>query len=189
MARVSSFASQLLTPAVVVSVFIHLNGLINEINGRLSGVEARFYYSPIIDLKDSQGKSAVHKAINNRDAQVVSKLIAAGADVNIIDNKEISPLDIAISSEQEEIVVQLINAGADVNIRSNRRFFSSDVTAANRQPKIDSQGFSPLYVAITSGQSEVVSKLITAGAEKRSLTEQQQFIALNQLDEIRNLTL
>ena len=194
MARLSSVAPQVITPAIMVSIFIYLSGRIdeaqvrsmeslNEIQERVSTVEAFLKYSPIIDLKDSQGKPAVHKAIDNKDTQAANELIDAGIDVNITDNQGLSPLDIAIFNRQPEIAIRLIDAGADVNIRSNRRFFSSDATAANGQPEIEiqrysgigvqqyssraisSQGFSPLYIAIASEQPEIVSELIDAGAD------------------------
>jgi len=77
-------------------------------------------YKNLINLSDGNDdnpKTPLIKSINNsiRLDNVTKLLIDLGADVNIPDGKDITPLFYAISKGYVNIVELLINAGADVN--------------------------------------------------------------------------
>ena len=76
----------------------------------------------------------------------VQSFIAAGADVNRIDEWGRTPLFVASSDGNLEVVRALIAAGADVNKRSK-------------------DGETPLYWASDKGHLEVVTALLSAGAD------------------------
>ena len=91
------------------------------------------------------------KGESNTSKLVFDTLIAAGADVNIANNKSAeTPLHSAVNQEQgnESIIRMLIEAGADVNVKDN---------AKN----------TPLHCAVNQqqGNENIVRMLIEAGAD------------------------
>lgn len=67
------------------------------------------------------GYSALHKAVDKGNVEIVKVLIDAGADVNIrtADHFENTPLLLAAYNENLEIVKLLVEAGADIDIDNN----------------------------------------------------------------------
>ena len=82
---------------------------------------------------------------------MVSALVAAGADKNMVFNVQtgVTPLLIAAHSGHEAVVSALVGAGADKN--------------AARQ-----DGATPLFVATQNGHEAVVSALVGADADKNA---------------------
>lgn len=94
-------------------------------------------------LKDVNNTNWLYLASKYGNIDAVEKLIAAGADVNIVrDSSGGSPLFIACQEGYLEIVEKLINAGADVDQ------ICQDSTA--------------LYMACQEGYLEIVEKLLLA---------------------------
>ena len=75
-------------------------------------------------------------------------LVAAGADVDVGDDKELTPLGEAASKGHDEVIHVLVGAGAKVN-RANE------------------DGDAALYWAADTGHVKAIDALVGAGAEVR----------------------
>ena len=76
---------------------------------------------------------------------MVSALIRAGSDVNLVDNHGSTPLFYAAAGGHREILKTLIHAGSDVNLVNNH-------------------GFTPLFYAGVFGNLKIMKTLLHAGA-------------------------
>jgi ankyrin repeat protein len=71
-------------------------------------------------LKSERGDSLLILAIEGEHAQVCDLLLKHGADPNMYDSREMSPLDIAVGKRNEQIVAALLKAGARPNFHSSK---------------------------------------------------------------------
>jgi len=81
--------------------------------------------SLLVNVKDTEGRTALHYAAFNGNVDIVKSLLARGADVNARDNNKTTPLHSARSKAVAEI---LVNNGADihaVNKNGNTPFLSA----------------------------------------------------------------
>jgi ankyrin repeat protein len=91
------------------------------------------------------GDTPLQLATKNNHADIVLKLIQAGADVNFAGRRNNTPLHIAAQNGYTEIVLKLIQAGANVNLA-------------------DTWKNTPLHLAAENGHTETVEALIDKGA-------------------------
>ena len=83
--------------------------------------------------------------------EAVKQHIAAGADVNAIDDdRGMTPLHYATGNGHKEIVVLLITEGADVNAKNGK-------------------GWTPLFGAAVLGKNKIVELLIAKGANVNAM--------------------
>lgn len=108
-------------------------------------------------------KTALHFACENGSDKLVDLLISKGADVNVPDEDNISPLYIASSKGHSNIVRTLLNNGADVTISR---------IARTREHK--NQNESPLHGAVFNCHEDVVEILCEAGANTNRLNSRGQ---------------
>jgi uncharacterized protein len=101
---------------------------------------------PGIETKDTEGNSALLRAVNTGDTFEVRRLVEAGAAVNTQNNSGVTPLMNAAGMGNKEAVELLIQKGADVNHRT-------------------SGNYTPLMQAALVGQMEMVRILLDAGAD------------------------
>ncbi len=101
---------------------------------------------PGMETKDTEGKSALLRAVDAGDTFEVRRLVEAGADVNTQNNSGVTPLMNAAGMGNKEAVELLIQKGADVNHRT-------------------SGNYTPLMQAALVGQMEMVKLLLDAGAD------------------------
>ena len=105
------------------------------------------YYSKTIKQPMS-----IHDAAQSGDIEAVKGFLAAGMDVNAIDeNRGMTALVYAVDKGHKEIVEILISEGADVNVM------------VSNDEGVD--GFTSLFFAARSGHTEVAELLIANGAE------------------------
>ena len=99
-----------------------------------------------INAQDEYGVSALHNVMCEEQIETISFLIANGANMNIKNNRGISPLHLVCYKENAEL---LIEAGADIN-------------------QLDNQGNSPLHIQASNGagREEIIKYLIAKGADK-----------------------
>lgn len=71
------------------------------------------------DVYGDEKRTMLVWAARNRRASLVSILIAAGANVNVVSSIGATPLSNAVSSGNEECVSLLLAAGADVNVNAS----------------------------------------------------------------------
>ena len=95
---------------------------------------------------DSDGNSALRRAIELGNAKAVPMLIDAGADVNAVDSDGNPLVTVALLKEGEDTVRNLLNAGADPNARTV-------------------EGDPLLALALPDGRVEIVLLLVGAGAD------------------------
>ncbi|MGB3788013.1 MAG: ankyrin repeat domain-containing protein [Phormidesmis sp.] len=91
----------------------------------------------------------LHAAVWNRQAEIVQALVSAGAEIDKLDSKGISPLMRASSIGDFQIVDLLIESNSDINL----------ITDCS-----DCDGETALTVAAQSGHATIVRLLLDAGA-------------------------
>jgi len=99
-----------------------------------------------IDTVDSQGQSALLKAIKSNRIPIAVKLIEKGANVNLADSKGQHLFMLAMEKENPELIKALIKAGIDLNITNE-------------------EGRTPLMMLALVGKNELVEAFIEAGAD------------------------
>jgi len=133
------------------------------------------------DLNATQpdGTTALHWAAYHDRADVVTKLLAAGAKAEVANSYGITPLLIACQNGNAEIVKALLAAGADV--QATQRGGESALMVASRTGKVDAVKVlidngakidaqdrteqTALMWAAAAGNAEVVALLIKHGAD------------------------
>jgi len=99
-----------------------------------------------VDTANTENQlSALHVALANGHDQVVTQLLAAGANIRARENSRMTPLHVAASVGSPHCA-QLIAAGAHIDAR-------------------DKDGQTPLHYAACKGHLEVIKQLLAAGAE------------------------
>ena len=102
----------------------------------------------------------IHGAAENGWSDVLQRLIAKGADVNLLPQFGFSPLVLAARKGHQACVEILLAHGALVNQTSSRR------------------GWNPLLAAAEAGQVEVARMLLAAGANPRAKNTYKGFSVL-----------
>ncbi|KAJ3692993.1 hypothetical protein LUZ60_012088 [Juncus effusus] len=72
-----------------------------------------------VDLKETEGRSPLHWAVDRGNHDIISTLLSANADVNAKDNEGQTPLHYAVVCEREKIAELLLKSGADRNLKDN----------------------------------------------------------------------
>jgi ankyrin repeat protein len=117
------------------------------------------------------GTSALHAASVNGHTNIVKRLINAGSDVNLVGCVEplafmavATALQVASAADQEAVVGVLIDAGANVNAYG-RLADATDITSPCVTPTGSEASSTALLAAAAHGYTEVVRRLISAGAD------------------------
>ena len=106
--------------------------------------------------KQEEFDAALIEASRVGNYEEVKKLLAAGANVNITDGQETTPLWMASSNNHVQIVELLLGAGAKESIeRASKRGYRG---------REDPQGTTPLWEASFRNHPEIVQLLLAAGA-------------------------
>ena len=138
-----------------------------------------------VDAPDRDGTPALHWVVRLGDADLVARLLAAGAKVDAVDRHGVTPLSVAIGSGDAALVRRLLGAGADA--RKLDRAGEPPLMLAARvgEPKVAralldhgaavdgrdvSYGQTPLMVAVRSGRLELARALLDAGADPNAQT-------------------
>jgi ankyrin repeat protein len=109
-----------------------------------------------INTRDESGNTPLHLAVQDNHPEIVSFLIANGAELNVENTSEYNPfvntpfgntpLHLAVQNNRPEIVSFLITNGAKVNVKNV-------------------SGNTPLHLAVQNNRPEIVSFLIANGAQ------------------------
>jgi hypothetical protein len=131
--------------------------------GDTAGVEALLAQGAATNVRDGQGLTPLHFAVQRADARMVGMLLAHGADVNAADAFRRTPLYLAAEPtgwawRSDGVAVQdgalgavevceaLLKAGADPNVAGPA-------------------GVTPLHLAARAGAVQIVKQLLGAGAD------------------------
>lgn len=104
-----------------------------------------------VDLRDSNGRTALINAIMFRHFSVARALLDSGADINLRDNEGITALHCAVystrktSNDTEQLIRSLVSKGAAVD-------------------HLDLNNTTPLYLAIARNHNAIVKLLLEYGA-------------------------
>jgi ankyrin repeat protein/beta-lactamase regulating signal transducer with metallopeptidase domain len=114
--------------------------------GDLAKVKAMLKDNPdLVAIKDSEGRTPLHRAVENGHKDVAALLLAQGANVNAKDKAGWTPLYRAVD-RNKDMVELLLSQGADVNVK-------------------DHDGYAPLHEAAWTGQKAAVALLLANKAE------------------------
>lgn len=130
----------------------------------------------------------LHQAAWRNSTAAAIALIAAGADVNALNNQYESPLHHAAFRNSAAVVIRLIGAGADANALNDEGdsplhqavWFNRDATAipliaaGADVNALNNDGESPLHRAASSNNTAVATLLIAAGADVNALDHDKE---------------
>ncbi len=91
-------------------------------------------------------KVSIHEAVFMNNLEAIDGHIAAGSDLNKLDDYGSGPLNVAATFDRTEAALRLIKGGADLNAKSG-------------------DGSTPLHTAAFFGRTEIVEALLTAGVD------------------------
>jgi hypothetical protein len=121
------------------------------------------------DNNEPAVNDSLHLAILSGDEQYAKYLISGGADLNVRNNLDLTPLHIAVLMNNRELVNELIDKGADLNASGNTGYtalhiaselnlfdISADLIFHGANTKLKtSQGLSPKLIARIQGNTEI----------------------------------
>ncbi len=80
-----------------------------------------------VNIKNKDGKTPLHIAVENNYEDIVKLLLQKNADVNAKDNNGNTPLHIAVEKGNYFVIKELLKAGADKNIKNNEGKTALDI--------------------------------------------------------------
>jgi Meckel syndrome type 1 protein len=80
--------------------------------GDLSALRAALERQPVIDARDAGGHTALMLAVLRGHGEAVNALLAAGADPNATDARDVTPLQAALGAGETDIAASLRRSGA-----------------------------------------------------------------------------
>jgi len=144
-------------------------------NGHAAQVDAELQLDPTLArVSNETGDTALHRAVEGGHAEIIVRLLAAGADVNAARGDGYRPLHCALlksRGNRAAIADMLIAAGADYTIftaaaRGDRRFVTDalarDASLANFE---DTCHHRPISAAAERNDLEMVKQLLAHGAD------------------------
>jgi ankyrin repeat protein len=131
-----------------------------------------------VDIKDGDGMTALHYAVDKGHKEVAELLIAAGADLNTQDNYGKAPLHYAAAQFAEEICEALIAAGADVNLRDNLGFTPLDyswsfgiIEDSGGKTSSELRAEESIHGAVEQGNIEWIKQHLVNGADVNDVND------------------
>lgn len=123
-----------------------------------SGCYAKGSYSPI-----DEPRGTLHVSSAKGAAEIVEKLLNAGANPNAVNTYGYTPLHVAAVAGHLAIVDALLNAGADPGAVPREATSSGSVMRY-------CAGTTPLHLAAEAGHTDIVDALLAAGADANAAT-------------------
>ncbi|KAJ4956439.1 hypothetical protein NE237_013222 [Protea cynaroides] len=84
-----------------------------------------------VNLKDSEGQSPLHWAVDRGHLNIVELLVSKNADVNAKDNEGQTPLHYAAVCGREAIAEYLVKHNASIDVKDNDGYTPSDLCESN----------------------------------------------------------
>ena len=130
------------------------------------------------NIKDKEGKTALHEATLGEDEEVALLLIQSGADVNASNNEGVTPLCFASGMGLPRVVSALLERGANPNVRMEGvtpLHMSTGITLTDQRPSGEWESFSEMLKRTGRDGTDflkVAKALVEAGAEVNALRSQ-----------------
>jgi len=144
--------------------------------GETEKARAFFMGKANVNDTDSQGRTPLHYAAENRDSFLAAFLIAMGAKPEVLDNSQRTPLSISAEKLDAATAGILVGKGADIHqsmsggnspariaVREGGEFLTAILTPASLA-SVDSTGKTILHLAAEAGNASVVNTILKAGA-------------------------
>lgn len=154
-------------------------------SGHIESIDALLELGIPINQKNEIGSTALHIATTIKNVPMIKTLADYGADVNAMDNKGYTALHYAVFA-QAATIRTLIEVGtfnkhskeaeaeSFLNPSSNANLDVIDMLISGAKANIDAQaktGETPLHLAVSIDNVQVVKKLINLGANINALTK------------------
>ncbi len=161
-------------------------GLLEAVgNDDTAALEIFLKMPELLNFADKSGRNAVMLASAKKDCTMLKKLVAAGANLKIMDNSEKMPLHYAAAGNSEECAEFLLENGADANFQDNfgRDAANTLATLAKEEnpglfrmlagkstdlERRDKDKKTLLIIASEKGQADYVKFLISSGVSPLS---------------------
>jgi uncharacterized protein len=144
--------------------------------GETEKARAFFMGKANVNDTDSQGKTPLHYAAENRDSFLAAFLIALGAKPDVLDNSKKTPLSISAEKLDAATAGILVGKGANIHqsmsggtspaliaIRESGGFLAAILNPASLA-SVDSTGKTILHLAAEAGNASAVDTILKAGA-------------------------
>ena len=115
-------------------------------------------WSGVAPTVEGKVDGTLHRFSATGEAEVVEKLLNAGANPNATNSYGYAPLHVAAFAGQTAIVEALLNAGADPNVVPAEASDSKNTLKR-------CAGMTPLHFAAHGGHAEIIDALLAAGAD------------------------
>lgn len=156
-------------------------GLLEAVgNDDAAALEIFLKMPELLNFADRSGRNAVMIASSKKDCTMLKKLVAAGANLKIMDNSEKTPLHYAAAGNSLECAEFLLEKGADANLQDNYGRDAANTLAAiakEENPELlkillgkstdperrDNDKKTLLLIAVEKGYSGYVKILISSG--------------------------
>ena len=143
------------------------NGLITDCKSLLSnGVS--------VNASDDTGQTALMVAAKTNRIEIAKFLIEKGADVNLNSKSGLTALHYAALENNAEFAQLLLNNQATID--ATMKYSSTDGNYTNKPIVWEYVGATPLLIAVESGNLEVVSVLIEAGANPNHTLVKNEYL-------------
>jgi ankyrin repeat protein len=139
------------------------------------------------NVEDNEGRTALSYAVEKNELETVRALLGNGADPNT--GRINLPLQVAADRGSTAVVEALLQAGADPNRRASYLRVSEGHPGSSRSVRSSYTSIAPLYLAVRSGQPDVVRLLLARGADPNGTAPDGQALVFSALDKSKVLEL
>jgi ankyrin repeat protein len=145
----------------------------------VKGIVHRIWSTRSVNVEDSEGQTALLRALQGNDRESISLFISLGADVHVRTKHGKTTLHLAIENRDRELANYLLTQGVEVNAQDIDGKSSLHLAVANKNRDLaeclinhgaalnaqDSSGSTPLHSACALGLMKIVELLVQSGAE------------------------
>jgi len=144
--------------------------------GETEKARAFFMGKANVNDTDSQGRTPLHFAAENRDSFLAAFLLAMDAKPDVLDNSQRTPLSISAEKLDAATAGILVGKGANIHqsmnngsspariaVREKGEFLAAILTPASLA-SVDSTGRTILHIAAEAGNASAVNTILKAGA-------------------------